>query len=87
MYSSLATRAYSRLHRAKLLFSAPDRRIFWIPLSTAKFMPLSSASSFILSRVILTCARDAVTLITTVARITSREGQTSAGAKLKICVT
>ena len=50
-------------------------------------MPDSSAPSFICLRAMPICTRDAATLSATVASMIASDGQTSAGAKLNICVT
>ena len=50
-------------------------------------MPCSSALSFIRFLEMPICTKDTARLITTVARMISSDGHTSAGAKLKICAT
>ena len=80
LYSSFAFRAYSLPQRANTRFSEPDRRIFWIPFSTAYVMPVSCALSSIFLREMPIWISVPTMLTITVARITRTDGRTSAGA-------
>ena len=81
----VAVSTYRSDHLAKARFSAPDRRIFWMPLINAYTRPRSLAVVTMVSWSIFICTRALSRLIASVAMVITKLGTTRLGAKAKIC--